>query len=73
MVDYYIFDHGPSKQNLTISNNSFVWIRGHLREREIILLERKYKKMKANGEKKSAKVESKVDELDKVGWILFLK
>jgi hypothetical protein len=29
--------------------------------------------MKANGEKKSAKVESKVDELDKVGWILFLK
>jgi hypothetical protein len=59
MVDYYIFDHGPSKQNLTISNNSFVWIRGHLREREIILLESKYKKkMKANGEKKSAKVES---------------
>jgi hypothetical protein len=44
MVDYYIFDHGPSKQNLTISNNSFVWIRGHLREREIILLESKYKK-----------------------------
>jgi hypothetical protein len=34
MVDYYIFDHGPSKQNLTISNNSFVWIRGHLRERD---------------------------------------